>query len=309
MSTTKPTRTGAAVFTTLAILLAVATPAIACPPPAPCKPGCTASDGHCYPEGQGPTAAGAKEGSSVILAVGLAVTLAADLHAQASEGAKPRRDFLIDLEKKAGQAVAVPQLGCVQPAFWYECPRQYRAAGDDRKAIYRLVAGHLKLADRLLAHADPKRRRIGLGIARQAASCAIRNLKDHELAVAICDDMLLSNLDVADKQHWGELNKIMVICTAGYVYRTAGQTDKWVNACRLRLEHAYNRNSADVARLKLVEALAARGDYEEVIRQLEGIDKNGSLAPTRRLIPRYRQKLKDQLKDRKQSNASKKETG
>lgn len=237
------------------------------------------------------------------LAVGLAVILVPGLHAQTGEHAKPRRDFLIDLEKKAGQAVAVPEPDSVQPAYWYECPRQYRAAGDDRKAIYGLVAGHLKLADTLLAHADPKRRRVGLGIARQAASCAIRKLKDHKLAIAICDQMLLPHLDDADKEHWGELNKIMVICTAGYVYRTTGQTDKWVNACRLRLEQAYSRNSADVGRIKLAEALAARGDYEEAIVQLEGIDENGSLAGTRRLIPRYRQQLEDQ----KQSNASKKE--
>lgn len=239
------------------------------------------------------------------LVVGLAVTLAVGLHAQTSEDAKPRRNFLIDLEKKAGQAVAVPQLDSVQPAYWYECPRQYRAASEDRKAIYRLVAGHLKLADTLLARDDPKRRRIGLGIARQAASCAIQKLNDHKLAIAICDDMLLPHLDDADKEHWGELNKIMVICTAGYVYRTTGQTDKWVSACRLRLEQAYNRNSADVARIKLAEALAARGDYEEAIRHLEGIDEGGSLAGTRRLIPRYRQKLKE----RKQSNATKKESG
>ena len=142
----------------------------------------------------------------------LLVTLAAGLHAQTSKAA--RNELFRYLDKQAGQDVAAPQLGSVQSASWYECPAQYRAAGDDRKAICRRLAGHLKLADRLLARADPKRRRIGLGIARHAASCAIRNLKDHKLAVAICDDMLLPNLDAADKEHWAELNKIMVICTA-----------------------------------------------------------------------------------------------
>lgn len=233
----------------------------------------------------------------------LLVTLAATSAAQTSDDAK--RELFRYLDEQGGQDVAVPQPAAVQPAYWYECPRQYRAAGDDRKAIYSLVAGHLKLADTLLARADPERRRVGLGIARQAASCAIRKLNDHKLAIAICDQMLLPNLDAANKEHWRQLNKIMVICTAAYVYRITNQTDKWVNACRLRLEQAYSRNSADVARIKLAEALAARGDYEEAIVQLEGIDENGSLASTRRMIPRYRQRIKE----RKQSNPSKKESG
>ncbi|MCH7511850.1 MAG: hypothetical protein IIB19_05755, partial [Chloroflexi bacterium] len=76
-----------------------------------------------------------------------------------------REEFLRRyLDEQGGEDVAVPQPAAVQPAYWYECPRQYRAAGDDRKAIYSLVAAHLKLADTLLARADPERRRVGLGI-------------------------------------------------------------------------------------------------------------------------------------------------
>ena len=82
-----------------------------------------------------------------------------------------------------------------------------------------------------------------------------------------------------------------MIGSAARAYREARELDKWVGACRLRLQHAHNRNSADAARLRLAQALEAQANYQEAIEHVQAMHNVDKLPMMQKMIARLRRKL------------------
>ena len=91
-------------------------------------------------------------------------------------------------------------------------------------------------------------RRFHFQILKQICLVCIEKLEDIRLATALADLYLLPNLDAADQTPWKELSTETVINAANHAYYNTGDLDKRLEICRLRLKHAYNRNTADGAR-------------------------------------------------------------
>ncbi len=205
--------------------------------------------------------------------------------------AERRKDLWAHLDRQLdGAAAGLPTMPA-QPDSWYECWPQYEMVKGHPKAVYRVAAGHLVLADNCLKSSEPSKRRMGVGIARQVTHGALNILKDKTLAVAVADVFLVPNLSATCKDHWQDLTAEMVIGSAARAYRESREVDKWVNACRLRLQYAHNRNAADAARLSLAQALDAQGNYQEAIDQLLAMTGSDRLPVVQDKLPVLRRKL------------------
>lgn len=100
---------------------------------------------------------------------------------------------------------------------------------------------------------------------------------------------------------WEYLSKEGVIEVLVDVYANAKEAKKLVEAFRLLIVHAHNRNRKDAARLRLAQVLDREGEYVEALNLLGDIDESEGVGGARRLIPGLQKKLAEkQAKEKKQ---------
>ena len=198
------------------------------------------------------------------------------------------------LTKKAGRA----PLGTAVPnkSPWVWCEEQYEAVPkQDPKVLYSLISEHLAIAEaRFLRKDNVEERRKGLGMVSEACQCASHRIKDHWLAVKICEAHLMPHMEAADSRHWKYLGRQNLLEVIADVYAQANDPKKFIEVLKLILENAHNRNTADAARSRLAQMLAKQGEFKEAIRLLKEIDENEGVAGAKRLIPVFEKKLQAQ---------------
>lgn len=177
---------------------------------------------------------------------------------------------------------------------WVWCWEQYEAVPKQNpKVLYGLIADHLLIADtRYLKSKEIEERRKGLGMAVEACRCATHRLKDTALAVQIAEGYLKPHLDDADSVQFKYLGRANVIEAIVDVYAEAKDAPKLIDAFKLLVRDAPNRNTADAGRLRLAQVLDRQGEYAEAIRYLKEIDDKEGVAGAKRLIPELEKKLK-----------------
>jgi tetratricopeptide (TPR) repeat protein len=196
------------------------------------------------------------------------------------------------LMRKTRRVAAGSALPAKTPWVW--CWEQYEAVPkQDPKGIYALVSEHLAIADRRYLNSKTvEERRKGLGMAVEACRCATHRLKDATLAVQIAEGYLKPHLDDADSVQWKYLGRQNVIEAIVDVFAEAKDAPKLIEAFKLLVRDAPNRNTGDAARLRLAQVLDRQGEYAEAIRYLKEIDDKEGVAGAKRLIPELEKKLK-----------------
>jgi tetratricopeptide (TPR) repeat protein len=196
------------------------------------------------------------------------------------------------LYQKSGRLTSGTALPTKSPWVW--CWEQYEAAAkQDPKVLYALIAEHLAIADkRYFTNKVIEERRKGLGMTVEASRCALYRLKDTALAVQICEGYLKPHLDDADTAQWKHLGRQNVIEAITDVYAEAKDAPKLIEAFKMLITDAPNRNTADAGRLRLAQVLDRQGEYEEAIRVLKEIDDKEGVGGAKRLIPELEKKLK-----------------
>ena len=199
------------------------------------------------------------------------------------------RQYLL---KKTGKNAAGTALPAKSPWVW--CSEQYDAVPkQDPKILYGLIAEHVAIADnRFLKSKDVDERRKGLGMVSEAGQCASQRVKDHVLAVKICEGYLMPHFEAADERHWKYLGRQNILEVMMDIYAEAKDPKKMIEIGKLLLANAPNRNTADGARLRLAQLLDQQGDYREALRYLKEIDEDAGVGGARRLIPIIEKKLK-----------------
>jgi tetratricopeptide (TPR) repeat protein len=183
------------------------------------------------------------------------------------------------------------------------CRRRYEAASkqkDARTVLYRLIHMDVRLAEKLLIGPKADQKLEGLGVALEAAEWSSNQLKDHPLAVAICNAYVMPNLEFADRRHWIVLGNHDIVERSIVIYLDAGDKTRYVEAYQVLLKIAHNRNTADAARVRLAEEMEKQGKYAEAIRYLQEIDDNEGLGGAKLRIPVLQAKLKST--DKKKPN-------
>ncbi len=207
---------------------------------------------------------------------------------------RQKRDIRAYLKKQVGVDPPKPAVPAGTPAKHFECMKQYTAAKGDRKAIYVLIAQHLRLAEALLEQEQTEVKRSGLGVVRHAAFAAALDLKDKELTAAICDAWFVPNLEFGDDVSQNYLSKRNMLIASVSLYRQAEAHEKMIVQARKWIEDSkHNRNAADCARMRIGQALDALGRYEEAIAVLGEITDPG-MRGAKDLIPPIQAKLDKQ---------------
>lgn len=208
------------------------------------------------------------------------------------ELAKRRAQLWWHLNSASGKPPDPARISCMTIKTRYECQAQYEVLAQNRVALHGVLRDHLAFADAALRQAtDPARRRLGLGIARQAVYCCMAKLKDLLLASAVADVLLLPNIDAADPRRWADLSRDDVLGTAEYVFRESNTVDKWERVCRWRLEEATLRNDADAARYDLACFLEQQKRYDEAVVQLLAVTTKDRSRAIHEMVRRIQLKI------------------
>ena len=206
-----------------------------------------------------------------------------------------RADLRSELQRKSGvRSGDKPTIPRGKPADFYECSRQYRAAKGNPKALYALIASHLRLVEALFEQDDISVKRSGLGVVNQTLLCCLLDLKDYPLGADICDAWLLPNIDDAELRTTEILCKYRLLLTARGLYAKAGQHEQALALAKEARDIAPSRNAADAARMQITQSLEALGHFATAIESLEQIDDAGSMRGARDLIPGLKKKLTEQ---------------
>ncbi len=189
------------------------------------------------------------------------------------------------VQRQSGIRPDVPKVPRGKPADYYVCGDQYRAAKGNKKALYALIAQHLRLAEALLAQEDEKVRLSGLGVARYTLMGAAFHLKDQELAAALCEAWVIPNLDCAVEEISHPLRRDHVLGLCVGVVFEAGYFEQTIRyATRLR-DVTIDRETADCARYKIATCLEKLNRIGEAAAELEGIHDASNIAPVKKRIP------------------------
>lgn len=176
---------------------------------------------------------------------------------------------------------------------WFSCAEQYSTHAKNPKTLYALIDETLAAADaRYLKSKEVETRRRGLGIAVEACRCAIDQLKDRKLAVAICESYLRPHLNDADERHWKYLGKQNVLEVMADSFAEAEDAEKFMEVLVQLVENAHNQNTGDGARLRLAQVLDRAEKYPEALAVLKEIDEKAGVGGARRLIPLIEKKVK-----------------
>jgi hypothetical protein len=181
-----------------------------------------------------------------------------------------------------------------KPADFLYCFREYDACKGDKKKLYGVIAGQLRLVEALLEQDKIEVRQSGLAIIWQAAYCALQDIRDPQLAVDICDLWMQPNLHLASLHDWQftGLENMLTCCVA--VYGKAEAHEQLLATSKVWLEKNIQQrdiNTADTARLKMAVALEGMKRYDEAIQVLEELT-HPSLITQKSRIPAL-QKLRD----------------
>ena len=96
---------------------------------------------------------------------------------------KRRADLRTYLTKQSGVRREKPTIPRGKPADFLYCFREYDACKGDKRKLYGVVAGQLRLVEALLEQDKIEVRQSGLAIIWQAAYCALQDIRDPQLAV------------------------------------------------------------------------------------------------------------------------------
>ena len=203
-----------------------------------------------------------------------------------------RADLRIELQRKSGvRSGDKPTIPRGKPADHYECSRQYRAAKGNAKALYALIASHLRMAEALFEQDDVEVKRSGLGVVDQTLLCCLLDLKDYALGADICDVWLMPNIDDATMQSFEILCRYRLLIAARGLYVKAGRHERALEVAKEARDIAPSRNSADAARIQVALSLDALGHFAVAIQSLEQIEDGSLRGAKEELIPVLKKKL------------------
>lgn len=189
------------------------------------------------------------------------------------------------LAKKAGVAVESLVLPIDAPladdaGLEFNLPQwrreRLRAVGRDPKKLAVMMAENLREAAQLSASDLESARRQSLPLAQEVAILAAMRLKDPILCARVFEGFVLPFLQAAPDRSSAEffLSKKQILQDVCSAYRQSGEAEKLFEATAVLVivaEKEGDTESADWARIKLAEGLAARKRYQDAINALKAV--------------------------------------
>lgn len=173
---------------------------------------------------------------------------------------------------------------------WY-CAQQYRNAANNKDLLYKLISNHLVISTQMLSSSNINIKRMGLGVALQAGMCASEQLDNDSIAISICDNYILPNIQFADQERCNYLNTNSVATKTILIFENAGELQRAVDGYKYLLAWEPNGNSADATRVGLASVLDEQGKYEEAISYLSQISADSSVAGAKDMLLELEKKL------------------
>lgn len=170
------------------------------------------------------------------------------------------------------------------PDCW-SCAKQYRAEANNPAKLRELVGTHLMTASQMFISEADADKLSALAISLGAARCACDMLRDGALAMEICEDFLLPNLDCVPAERWKHPNTDTVLETITRIYDLNGETDRQITLYGDWLAAEPDSNRADWMRFSLAAANYRKGDYAASVSALQEIGDSGPLSGASALIP------------------------
>ncbi|MGC8743484.1 MAG: hypothetical protein ACP5T0_06365 [Verrucomicrobiia bacterium] len=168
------------------------------------------------------------------------------------------------------------------------------------RAMYEAIGQELWVADALLESVNPAFRKVGLGIARQAALDAQNYAENYWLAARIYEGYLLPNLYDATDPNWKmPLSMENILNESVQAFRNVEETNNVIRAYHTMIEKTGGSARADWSRVQLSVIYEQMGDLKSAIKYLKEIQNTNNFAAQLRRIPALEAKLNPQPKQTK----------